>query len=1222
MTKDINRENLDKSFEAAQRALADAWDSQDAWDHLEEFAETQGFDVQVAAVYTRALESGLAPHIFETIAQRAVNFHDEWFGDSPAKMQTLLSRIIELEPHASWAFNRLTELLSSMAAWDDLFAVYNRALDSVTNADRKKELLEEAANIARDMADQPDRALNYLLSLHRLDRTNTGRLQLIERMLEKRERWEELIDLWQQQLDVMKADEAVITRLNIARCHVERLKQFETALKSLETFLKEHPGHREACALGEAILSDDNVASDVRMRALDMVLQNYQTADQPQSVVRVIEIALTFAERDQKIFLFRKAGATLSILGKDEDAMANYGALLSLDPADGDAGKQLRLLAVRSKRFDLRVEALITAAATCDDEVLKVQHLTDAAELYVRHLNDPARSIEIYSKLLEMENLEATTALKIAHNLNELLAAQQRDNERLSVLERIAELESTSMVRRMVYQEAAKLAEQLTMPERALEFWNAVLRENENDMEALGASIRLMHQTEQWEDVVSYLQKRANAPVLKEQRRADMVEMAVVQLNHLEDVDAAIDTWRGIFTEFGPREDAIGQLDALLSQEGRFEELAQLLSVASEQNVDNILSVLLRLGEISSIQLEKPAEALEYYQAALALDGRNRTAIEAVQTLTEATESQAPAVALLERVYRETESFDALIALTEIRLSLAGKGPARIAIMEEAAAIYERDLKDPTNAFRMLCRLLPDNPENALAAENLVRLAEVTELWTDAIQALTEAAQKTPAGSAQHLRLLAHVARIYETDLQDAPNALATCIEIAGVNPGDLDIYARIIRLAAQTHAYDSGIDAFEQLVLRTGRVPGELLQILENSATSQTLWTQLTRTLEEHTVGNTHYSPLIQRELNLILADWYVDNCEDNARGKDCVKRAVDATPEFLPARRRLAEFQRKAPSKSLLENLKQIFKLCDDDLDPLMEVATVAVGILEEYEEARTHVVNLYDHAARLWRMGVIAKGKHTPEECVLHAVTQIAQLDLENGLKERAALFLLEGAKMPFDEIRSRFLRKKAAGIFAEINMNAMAIEVYNQVLARNSNDLETLLELDALLEKEQRVLELLAVRQKRLEMTSDPDTILQLRLDISSLGGLLEGSDSRLALLKENLTQSPGEERTIDAIRSLLEKHGKYRELVELFGEQAEYLLQAGHRDRAAQLLETVAKVAQHQLGDVELAVRAHRQVVSLKSNPQSLDALAKLYTQKGDLTEAADWLKKR
>ncbi len=1222
MTTDINRENLEKSFESAQKALAGAWDSEDAWDHLEEFAETPGFDARVAAVYREALESGLSASIFEMVSQRAVNFYDEWFGDSPTQLQALLSRIIELNPNASWAFNRLTELLSSLSSWDDLFAMYDKALDKVGDVDRKRELLEEAANIARDMADEPDRALDYLLSLHRLDKTNRGRLQLIERMLEKRGRWEELIELWQQQLDVMGAEEVAETRLNIARCHIERLQQSEAALQIIEDFLKEHPGHSEACRLGEAILINEEVASPLRMRAMETVLMNYQTADQPESVVRVLEIALTFAEGEQRVFLYRKAGSMLSILGRDENAMASYSELLVLEPADGDAIKQLRLLAVRSRRFDLRAEALIRAANACDDEALKVSHFTDAAELYVRYLDNAPRAIEIYASLLQIESLEPAVALKIAHSLNELLATEQRDNERLSVLEKIAGWESTSMVRRTVYAEAAKLAEQLTLTERALDFWNAVLKENENDLDALGASIRLMHQTEQWEDVVEYLTKRASGPVLKEQRRNDLVQVAVVQLNHLEDTAAAIDTWKSIFTEFGPREDCISQLDGLLSQEGRHQELADILEIASRQNVENMQGLLIRLGEINLIELDQAKVALDYYRAVLALDERNEAAIEAVIALIGNEDCHAAAVALLEQTYRRTGNFEKLIGLTEMRLALAGNSPEYFAIMVETAQIYEQGLKDSLKAFQMLCRLLPENPSSTYALENLVRLAAVTERWNDALVALTAGAESSPVGSVQYLSLLTHIARIQEEELDNPASALSTCVDISKASNGDLANLNRIIKLAAITATFDVGLQAFERMIQLTGKVQREKILAIEEAAEDDEAWEKLTRVMNGIIVANNQFSPLIQRELNLILSEWYVEELEDTDKGKDCLKRAVDATPDFLPARRKLAEFQRKAPSKSFLDNLKAIFQLARDDLDPLMEAATVAVEILEEYEEARVHVVFLYEQAARLWQMGTIVKGKHSAEECVLHAVTQIAQLDLENGLKERAALFLLEGAKMPFDEIRSRFLRKKAAAIFAEINMNPMAIEVYNQVLARNHDDLETLLELDVLLEKEERILELLAIRQKRLELTGDAETQLTLRLEISSLGGLLEGSDSRLALLKENLKQSPGEERTIAAIKSLLEKHGQFRELVKLFDAQAAFLLKANKAEMAAQLLETIARVAQNQLGDVELAIRAHKQVVELKNNPQSLDSLAKLYTQKGELAEAVDWLKRR
>lgn len=1222
MTKDINRESLDKSFEAAKKLLAKAWDSEEAWDHLEEFAEASGFDTQVAEVYTTALESSLPSELFELVAQRAVNFYDEWFGDTPAQLQSLLARIVELDSSANWAFNRLTEILSSLGEWDALFAAYDAALNNHVNIARKKELLEEAANIARDMADLPDKALMYLLALQRLDKGNNERLKSIERMLEKREQWDELIALWQQQLEIMSPEAAAKTQLEIARCYIDKLNDFAKAFEIIDSFLRAHPGHEAACELGEAILNNEKVDTAIRQDAFNLVLANYQSSDRPDSVVRVIQVALSFSDAEQKVFLYRKAGATLSILGNDEDAIANYGELLVLDPTDGDAIKQLKLLSVRSKRFDLLVAALIRAAEATTDEALKVSHLTDAAEMHVRHLNNAPEAIDIYTRLLAIENVESGVALKIAHNLNELLASEQRDNERLAVLEKIATLESTQMVRRTVYHEAAKLAEQLGMTERALAFWNAVLNENENDLEALSASINLMHQTEQWDEVVEYLVKRASGPVLKEQRRSDLVQVAAVQLNYLEDTGEAIKTWQAIFEEFGPRPDCVSQLDILLSQEKRFEELAKILQIASGRNFDDMQLLLLRLGEVCLNELGKPEQALEYFQNVLALNIDHEGAISSVRALIDVSSCRRKAVQILERVFFETRNWNALMQITDARLAMADRDLEKVVILEEAAAIYEQELEDLESAFQMLCNLVPMNPANVAAVEKLVRLAEVTECWEQALAALTTAVKNSPEGSAQQVLLNSNIARIQENYLEDAQGALGTYVTIQKTSLGDDELTNTIIRLSAKTGNWAAGMTAIGSRVVQSEKIDREKIKVLEVAAEAQGAWSELAASLEEMINETSQLRPSEIRDLCLLLTDWQLDKCDDPEKSKQAAKRAVDASPDNVYARKRLAEFQRKNPTKEFLDNLRSIYRLSENDLDPLMEAATTAVKVLQEYEETRNYVVGLYEEATRQWRLGTSLKGKYTAEGCALHAITQIAQLDLENGLKERAAHFLMDGAKLPFDDARSRFLRRQAAAIYSEIGLPAVAIDVYNQVLARNQDDMETMLELDELLQREHRILELLALRQQRLVLTDDLETQISLRLDISSLGGLLEGSDSRLELLMENLEKIPGEPKTIAAVENLLEKRGMYKELVDLFWAQSERLLQIGKTTEAAAIIETVARVSQHKLNDIEFAINAHRKVVELKNVPQSLDSLAKLYIKKGDLTEAVFWLEQR
>src|SRR5262245_34213465 len=82
-------------------------DSDDAWERLERLASENGKVDAVSALYREILATALPPAAALRIGERAVRFHDEWPGDDGDTLIRILDRVLELEPAATWAFERL-----------------------------------------------------------------------------------------------------------------------------------------------------------------------------------------------------------------------------------------------------------------------------------------------------------------------------------------------------------------------------------------------------------------------------------------------------------------------------------------------------------------------------------------------------------------------------------------------------------------------------------------------------------------------------------------------------------------------------------------------------------------------------------------------------------------------------------------------------------------------------------------------------------------------------------------------------------------------------------------------------------------------------------------------------------------------------------------------------------------------------------------------------------
>src|SRR5687768_245506 len=96
-------------FATVLSAAAAARDDDAAWDRLEEAAGKEDKPDEVAAAYREALRT-VEPELADRLGQRAVRFAEEWFGQDSTALAEILARVVELDPRAEWAFQRLTVL--------------------------------------------------------------------------------------------------------------------------------------------------------------------------------------------------------------------------------------------------------------------------------------------------------------------------------------------------------------------------------------------------------------------------------------------------------------------------------------------------------------------------------------------------------------------------------------------------------------------------------------------------------------------------------------------------------------------------------------------------------------------------------------------------------------------------------------------------------------------------------------------------------------------------------------------------------------------------------------------------------------------------------------------------------------------------------------------------------------------------------------------------------
>jgi len=1223
------QDRLAQSFAAALRAVELAPQNEDAWNHAEDLAEDLERPDDVANTYRNLLEHDLKGDHWSFVAKRAADFFDAWYGDDPDAMSGLLLRIIERDPQAKWAFERATLVLTIAERWDELLRLYDRFLGATREPAERRRLLDDAAHVAKDFAHRPDRAIDYMQMQLALDPGNAALAAASERLLEREQRWTDLVELWQKRVPELDAPAARKTRLRIATALLDHLGAPDPALAELTRLVDEVPGHPEACAQLERVLTWTDASPSLRTAALDLLRNNYEAAHRSADVVHAIEKFLPLAAPVERLPLMREVAARLANVGEDQASLTHYAALLALDPTDGGARAEMRELARRSNLHESFVSALVHAVAAANPAQAAVLQL-EAGHVCRTILGATDRAIALYTKVVELADADPTLSLTAAHHLEELLRAAHRDRERLDVLERLAQLETATEVRRGILGETGRLADRLGDPDRALAAYARRLQSDPEDLAALDASIQVLRNHGRYPALALSLGQRAETTATTaQQRRADLVAIARLQADALGTPNAAIESWFRIRSEFGDDAESTDALDGLLTQAKRWAELAEILDRAGTSGRLRSAELLVRQGAIHQHQLADPTRATTCYAQALALEPSHEAARLGLKSLARLEICATQATTALAAAYRGGHEWQALLDLTDVAVAAARSIRDAVAVLREAADLHEQRASNLRAAQRSIARAFVLDPSDLALEDDLRRLAEAAEGWEEAVQAFDDAARacSSPARLAS-LRRTEGMLR--EMKLGDAEGAVAAYREAARHEPNDVQTQRAIVRASALCGSWTAAAEAFAWLCRALGGLDEDALAGLTAAARHRSDWTPLLRALAG-AISLAMPRP-VARDLEAAVARWQRDERGDLALAEAAAIRAVNCDPTHPGSLLLLTEIQRQQPEHRegprprLAETLVQLDIVSERSLDALVEAAEIATIASADPVWLRSLLDALYRKSARLLALSVHDEpdailGTSRPETVLIWAVERLVELDRRCGQPERAIAVLTSAAEfLPLPDDRVVALRLQAARLCTEAGQIDRAIEQYRRVLQRRPEDLALIREVASLCD-EDRVPELVNLRNRELVLVRDPERRLELRLEISRLGGTIERMGGRIESLKANLEDMPGHRPSIEALGELMRERGQLTTLADVLTEQATRL-EDHAAARAAELWSEIARLSEHDFDDPKRAIAALERGVALAPNADALDALARLHLQREDPTAAAEVLTRR
>ena len=1221
------------------------------WDRAEELARELERPREVADAFRKALALPLPAEVATALGERGVLFQEEWFDDAEGVV-SILERVLEIDVHAHWAFDRLKMLFDAAERWTELFALYDRTILVAEDA-RKASLYEDAAQIAKDFANDSDRAVGYLEKLLALRPSDAHLVASLERLYERKGAYRELVVLLTQQLASQGPGDAQRTRARIAQLWLDELKDLERAFEVSEE-IRSHASSSgdqvDPFALLERVMAvaprgqpgPEGAPKPVRYRAAAVLREHYERAGQDADLARLFTVELEIAGSPRELALGHRKIATFHAkLGDDKAALEHVAALVLLEPGEAGHRTELAELAARVGRYDRLADVLAQASEKADAEPLRSELMVAAGDVWVTHLRDEARAATAYLSVLSGTAPPKALVLDAARKVEPLLERAGRSWDLLEVLERLAALEDSLVGRTRAWTLAARLATTLGDHARAIAAWEARLRE-ESDADALDALIDLLERTERWRDLLVALERRAGRDRPTAERRADRARIAQIQQDRIGDLEAAAAAWKATEDEFGATDESTDALSMLLEKTGRWVALEEKLeSAAREASAPERRAALLaHRGDVARLHRDDPARARASYEAALKANPREPRARAGLHAMAVANAHRAEAVTALLAAFTATDDWKETLALSSLRLEAAEGDAARVAILRESAKIAEDRGEDPRQAFEFYVSAFLVVPDQSDVASELARLAAMTGEWQRYAEAHETVLANKPAWSSPlHKETLGdavwragfrlRLGRVKDEHLSDADGALRVFEEAGSEAPADSTISLATIDVAARLARWGAVATALVRAARGKDLAPEAELSAAEQSAQVARAWDDLAPALAAEIRDAAGLTPKVARDLEARLGAWHRDRRGDPDAAESAFTRALAYDTSNTELLTSLAQLQRRAKGRPLVDSLLRLSEATGGDYELLREAAEVATATLADRQLAKSILSSLVALAEARWKdrgraenddmdaAPVSVGALSSPEPIIRWTISELVRIHVEEGHHERAVDLLASGARFPWtrDESR-RMLHDAARAARDDVRDPDRAIALYEGLFDSDEGDRAATDALTDLYESTKKHAELLRLRARLVALREDAVDRIALRLASARLESSLGHPDAAITLLHANLVDSARHGDTVDTLAGVLEENGQFDALADLSVDQAELAAAAGEPLAAAAWWVRAATVAEVRLSDPERAVRHHRRALPLHEDPGSLDALARLLGTRGDHAEAA------
>jgi tetratricopeptide (TPR) repeat protein len=1085
-----------------------------------------------------------------------------------------------------------------------LLHVLERRVDVAESEREKKELLFLRAKLLADKMQDRPRAIEVYETILDIDMDRAA-IDALEGLYGTEERWEDLVTLYQRQLDAKAASPADL-HVKIARVASRHLHDANRAFDELEAALSIDRQHEGAIAELERVLASDE-DREQRARAASLLEPIYLVIADYDRVMKAIAARLeaSDAPEQRRELLTRLAqlheeqkedyGAALETTAKlfHED-IADAGTVAELERLAKVAGTPQRLAEIYAAELE----------ANKDDDDTTARLAARTGEIFAS-LGELDRALGFYRRALAFE----PESDKLFRAVDGLLEKTQAHEERVKLYKSGLDYKYEPADRlKFLHTIAGLERNELARPDDAIETYRLAVEADEGDARAQDALAELYAQRERWQDLSELYLRRADAAPSPDESARYRLLLARLLEQKLGDTSRAIEQLDEIVRVTPTNAEAIGELEALKEKEGYRARVVEILRPLYESADD--WRRLIKLNEDRYGLADAVGDkVLVLRETAELWETRGSDRVRARRALALSVEldpDDAEVRAEYERLAEATTAWDELAESYEGAIQEHPNLASKRELLATLAEVHDKRRDDPRRALDAYDRLRELDPGDIGPVEKMEQLATLLSDWAILDRVLSAKVELVDLDE-ERASIWRRIGEARRDMLNDADGAITAYERAAELDPesaftvdcllelyeekGDaarlVELYQRRVELASDDEGelkYDllvkaadrfekklddrsSAIDALTRaLVVRPQ--DASVITSLNRLYRAEQMWPELLDNLklEAGSTESAEKRANIRKQIADTLAS-KLSSFEDALEAYGLVLSELPDDQEAISAVQKLGdehEHLRMTSAGILVPVLSQAGKhqqLVDvlemrlsTETEPESRAATLR-GIAAVLEQKLSRPA---DAESALLR--AIAEQPEAPD---LHE--DIERLAQQTSGWQRYADALGERAQATFDVGLARDLYTRL-GKVAETSLNdeRRAIMAYSRAIEQVGDEPELLEALDRLYGKVKEHRELADILERRVATVSSPEAQATLHHRLATLFINEFSEHSRgLGSLRAALEANPDHEQALTALEGLTDDR-------DLFEEAAEVLegvyRNRGRTDRLASLYE--------------------------------------------------------